>query len=63
MERAELFEKILRAFITKWVQERLQDLGRDLGPVVKQMGLDSKEVKMFIFSLLEESLATLKKMD
>ncbi len=63
MERIELSEKVLQAFITKWMKERLQDLVRDLGPVIKEMGLDSKEVKAFIFSLLEQSLTTLKKMD
>ncbi len=63
MEKAELSEKVLHAFITKWMKERLQDLVRDLGPIIKEMGLDSKQVKAFIFVLLEESLATLKKMD
>lgn len=63
MEKAEMSEKILQAFLTDWLKRKLQELARDIGPIVKEMGLDSKEVKAFIFSLLEEALATIKKMD
>lgn len=63
MEKAEMSEQILQAFLTEWLKRKLQELARDLGPMVKQQGLDSKEVKTFIFSLLEKSLVTLKKMD